>query len=108
LLNYDTIKAYPMIQFKIIKLNKIKYMKNLIQFPFPVFVTTEDDWFVAECPILSIATQGKTEKEAKDNLKDLIKDYLEDPDTSKEELKNIKSSSLSYIPFPVSTNLLYG
>lgn len=83
-------------------------MRKSIRFPFPVFITTEGKWFVAECPILNIATQGRTEKEVKDNMKDLIKEYLRDPDTPKKQLKDISSSSLSYIPVSVSKELLYG
>lgn len=83
-------------------------MKKTIQFPFPVFITTEGKWFVAECPILNIATQGRTENEVKENMKDLIKDYIKDPDTPKHQLKEVKSSSLSYIPVPLSTEFLYG
>jgi len=48
----------------------------MIQVPFPVFILKEGKWFVAECPILSIATQGRTEKEVKENIKDLIQEYL--------------------------------
>lgn len=55
-------------------------MKQLIHFPFPVFITTEGKWFVAECPILGIASQGESEAEVKNNIKDLIKEYLKDPD----------------------------
>ena len=61
-------------------------MAKLIQFPFPIFITKEKKWFVAECPLLNIATQGKTEKEVKENMKDLIKEYLSDlnkPETPK-------------------------
>jgi len=83
-------------------------MKKLINFPFPVFVTKEGTWFIAECPILNIATQGRTEKEVKDNMKDLIREYLKDPDTPKNKLKGISSSSLNYIPVPVSEELLHG
>lgn len=83
-------------------------MKELIQFPFPVFITKEDKWFAAECPVLNIAAQGKTEKEVKDNIKDLIKEYLDDPDTSKKPLKDIVGSSLNYIPVSASKELLYG
>lgn len=83
-------------------------MRKQIQFPFPVFITTEDEWFVAECPIFNIATQGKTEAEVKKNMKDLIEEYLKDPDTSKGQLKKVESSSLSYIPVAVSKELLYG
>lgn len=83
-------------------------MEKSIQFPFPIFITTENKWFVAECPILNIATQGRTEKEAKENMKDLIKEYLEDPDTPKHQLQEISSASLSYISLPVSEQILYG
>ena len=51
--------------------------------PLPILVTKEGKWFVASCPILDIATQGKTEKEVKENMTDLINEYLADPDTVK-------------------------
>lgn len=49
--------------------------------PLPIIIAKEDKWFVASCPVLDVATQGKTEKEVKENMKDLIKDYFKDPDT---------------------------
>ena len=79
-----------------------------IEFPFPIFITKEGKWFVAACPILGIATQGKTEKEVKENIKDLIKEYLKDPDTLKPRLKELSFSSLSYIPVKISKSLLHG
>lgn len=44
--------------------------------PLPVILTKEGKWFVAACPVLDIATQGKTEKEVKENMEDLINEYL--------------------------------
>ena len=82
--------------------------QKLIQFPFPIFITKERKWFVAECPILGIATQGRTEKEVRDNMKDLIKEYLSDPDISKPRLKEIAPSSLTYLSVPIPEKLLYG
>lgn len=79
-----------------------------IEFPFPIFVTKEGKWFVAACPVLGIATQGRTEKEVKENMRDLIKEYLRDPDTPKPRLKELSFSSLSYIPVKISKSLLYG
>ena len=61
---------------------------------FPIFIGREDNWFVASCPILDMATQGKTEEEVKENMKELIEDYMKDPDTSKPKLKTIMSSSV--------------
>ncbi len=81
-------------------------VKKLIQFPFPVFITKEGKWYVAECPILNIATQEKTEKEVKENIRDLIGEYLSDPDVPKIQLKEIISSSLTYIPVSVSEKFL--
>jgi predicted RNase H-like HicB family nuclease len=80
----------------------------MFQFPFPVFITTEDKWFVAECPMLQIATQGKTEYEVKENMEDLIKEYLQDPDTPKVFLKDIPYSSLSYISVSIPHKLVHG
>jgi len=83
-------------------------MAKIIQFPFPIFITKEGKWFVAECPLLGIATQGRTEKEIKENMKDLIKEYLSDPDTPKSQLKKITPPSLTYIQVPILESLIYG
>jgi len=86
----------------------MRKIKNKVQFPFPVFITQEGRWFVAECPVLGIASQGRTEKELKENMKDLIKEYLRDPDTPKPQLKKLQFSSLSYLPVAVPGELVYG
>jgi len=39
--------------------------------------------FVATCPELGVASQGKTEKEALKNLKEAVELYLEDEDIQK-------------------------
>ncbi|MBI5754829.1 hypothetical protein HZA41_01255 [Candidatus Peregrinibacteria bacterium] len=57
---------------------------------------------------MCIATQGKTEKEVKENMQDLIEEYLNDPDTSKEQLKDMPSISLSYIAVSVPQRLFHG
>ena len=57
-----------------------------VQVPFPVLIAREGKWYVASCPLLDIATQGKTEKEGKENIAELINEYLSDPDTTKPTL----------------------
>jgi predicted RNase H-like HicB family nuclease len=57
---------------------------------FPALIINEEKWFVASCPILDIATQGKTEKEVKENMKGLIEEYMKGPDTSKPKIKTIR------------------
>jgi predicted RNase H-like HicB family nuclease len=54
-----------------------------VSLPFPIIIAREGKWFVASCPLLDIATQGKSEAEVKENMADLINDYLSDPDTPK-------------------------
>lgn len=74
-------------------------MEKIIQ--LPIFVTRENDWFVACCPILDIATQGESENEAKENMKELIQEYMSDPDTYKPPLDVIISTSVSMTTIPV-------
>ena len=71
-----------------VRLLKLKYACsnksiNMDIISFPVLISKEGKWFVASCPLLSIATQGRTEEEVKGNMVDLIEEYMEDPDTQK-------------------------
>jgi predicted RNase H-like HicB family nuclease len=54
-----------------------------VELPFPIVIAREGKWYVASCPLLDIATQGESEAEARENMADLISDYLSDPDTEK-------------------------
>ena len=83
-------------------------MREFIRFPFPVFIAKEGRWFVSECPVLSIATQGRTEKEVKENMKDLIAEYLKAPDTAKISLDDLGFSSFTYISALMPKRFLYG
>lgn len=47
---------------------------------FPAIITREGELYVAVCPELDIASQGKTVEEALENLKEAIELYLEDDD----------------------------
>lgn len=77
-----------------------------VQLPFPIIITREGKWFVASCPLLDIATQGKTEAEVKANMVDLIDDYLNDPDTPKPALEDLLSLSLTNIAVRVPKGVL--
>jgi len=76
--------------------------------PLPVMITKEGKWFVASCPILDIATQGRTEKEVKENMTELINEYLSDPDTPKPSLDELMFLSLTNIPVIVPESVLHG
>jgi predicted RNase H-like HicB family nuclease len=49
-----------------------------LQVALPIMITREGKWFIASCPILELATQGRTEKEVKEKMSELIKEYLKD------------------------------
>lgn len=76
------------------------------QVPLPILITREKKWFVASCPLLDIATQGKTEKEVKENMAELINEYLSDPDTTKPSLEDLMSLSLTNIPVKIPEGVL--
>ena len=46
---------------------------------FHAVVTREDNWFVAQCLEVDVASQGETEKEALTNLKEALELYFEPP-----------------------------
>ena len=46
---------------------------------FHAVVTREDNWFVAQCLEVDVASQGETEKEALTNLREALKLHFEDP-----------------------------
>ena len=47
-----------------------------------LIIEKEDDWFVAFCPELEVASQGKTIEEAKANVKEAVELYLQNADPS--------------------------
>lgn len=48
-------------------------------------INPEDDWYVALCPELDIASQGKTIEEARDNLTEAVELFFETASTSEIE-----------------------
>jgi len=48
-----------------------------IDFHFYGTLTREDDWWISHCPPLDVASQGRTEKEAKANLREAVHLFVE-------------------------------
>jgi predicted RNase H-like HicB family nuclease len=46
---------------------------------FTAAITQEDQWYVAQCLEVDIASQGETEAEAIDNLREALELHFEDP-----------------------------
>jgi predicted RNase H-like HicB family nuclease len=47
--------------------------------PFAATVWKEDNWYVAQCLELDVASQGETEEEALENLREALDLYFEPP-----------------------------
>lgn len=78
-----------------------------MEIPLPIIISKEGKWYVASCPILDIATQGRTEGEVKEMMSELIHDYLNDPDTPKPDMETIMSISLTNIPVKVPKGAIH-
>ncbi len=85
-----------------------KSYRHNVPVSLPVIVSREGKWYVAACPLLDIATQGKTEKEVRDNMEELITEYFADPDTPKPSFNEMVSTSISVINMPVNVRVSNG
>ena len=72
-----------------------------MEIALPIVIAREGRWYVASCPLLDIASQGKTEPEVKKNIQALINEYLADPDTPKLNIKSLLDLSLTTVPITV-------
>ena len=70
---------------------KIPIKKDDYKIQLPIVISHEGKWLVARVPMLGLATQGKTLKEAKENVADLINLYFENPHTPKPMLENLNN-----------------
>lgn len=57
----------------------------------PIVVDKEGKWFVARVPMMDLATQGRTLKEVKENIVDLLNLYFENPHTPKPDLQSLRN-----------------
>lgn len=62
---------------------------------FSAIIEKEDEWYVALCPELDVASQGMTLEEATANLKEAIELYLQEADES--EYKNFSRPYITTI-----------
>jgi len=51
--------------------------------PFPATVWREGKWFVSQCLEVDVASQGRTEEEALENLKEALELHFEPPRASR-------------------------
>jgi predicted RNase H-like HicB family nuclease len=58
--------------------NKCVLIREFLQ--FSVVISRESKWFIACCLPLDLATQGETEREVIENMRDFIDEYLNDFD----------------------------
>jgi len=46
---------------------------------FSAVIWLEDDWYIAQCLEVDVASQGRSREEALDNLREALELYFEDP-----------------------------
>ena len=51
----------------------------MAQSTFSASLTAEDGWFVAQCLEVDVASQGETEAEALENLREALELHFEEP-----------------------------
>lgn len=51
----------------------------MIKRTFTAIVWREGKWFIAQCLEVDLASQGRTEREAVENLREALELYLEEP-----------------------------
>lgn len=78
------------------------FKKNDDKIQMPVVISREGKWLVARVPVLGLATQGKTLKEVKESVVDLINLYFENPHTPKPELQNLNNLDVMLTTVTVS------
>ena len=58
-----------------------------MSYKFTILINKEDEWYVAKCVELGVASQGKTIEDAQKNIKEAVELYLEDlPETKRKYL----------------------
>jgi predicted RNase H-like HicB family nuclease len=72
-----------------------------MKYQFTTIIIKEGKWYVAKCAELGVVSQGRTEKEAEDNLKEAVELYLEDDQVLRKYILNvnvtIKTTKLNYV-----------
>ena len=56
---------------------------SVMKRPFAAAVWREGDWYVSQCLEVDIASQGETEEEALDNLKEALELHFEPPQATR-------------------------
>lgn len=63
----------------------------MIKKKYTASISKDGNWFVAQCLEVDVASQGKTEKEALQNLREALELHFEDPQaTDKPEIRQIE------------------
>ena len=78
-----------------------EYLKSVGKIPFPIVTLKENDWIIANTPLIDVSAQGKTEKEAVDNLIAMIDDYMSDPYTKKPKVETIINMEVGVKTIPI-------
>lgn len=68
---------------------------------FTAVIEQDDDWYVALCPELDIASQGRSVEEARNNLAEAIELFFEAADTAEIEQRLHSGIFITQVGVPV-------
>jgi predicted RNase H-like HicB family nuclease len=68
---------------------------------FTALIEQDEDWYVALCPELDIASQGKSVEEARNNLAEAIELFFEVADTAEIEQRHHNDVFVTQVGVPV-------
>jgi predicted RNase H-like HicB family nuclease len=90
------------VKIQMVKLVKAALSETSMRIQFPVNIFKENDWFIATTPVIDVCAQGKTEEEAVESLKEMIDDYMTDPDTQKPSARTVMRMEFTMKNIPIS------
>ena len=62
----------------------------LVKRTFSARVTKEDSWFVAQCLDVDVASQGRSKREALENLKEALELFFDEPTRTLPEIEKVE------------------
>jgi predicted RNase H-like HicB family nuclease len=83
--------------FRLVEWARMRYSSSMKLPKLTAVIEREDDWFVATCPELGVASQGRTIEEAERMIKEAVEILLEDADDKEIERRlnrGVKVTSL--------------
>ncbi len=78
-----------------------KSLESANEIKLPITMFKENDWVIAATPFIDVCAQGKSEEEAVECLREMLEDYMTDPDTVKPKIESMVNVEMSIRTIPI-------